>query len=365
MICRLPQRAAASALLACLSLFAACTSYTYETRIPNERFEVARAQVGNGVTESLVVDARLEATMESVVETDRERPSFGLQVRELDREAAERRSVAPYSGLLVTGTQADSTARDAGIVPADVILAVDGQKTVYTSLLASIESSLKVGAPVSLRVLRGQQEMDIQVTPKTKREREITKKSIALDSVDSARPYAGLVLRGVPQDICDRVLGEGKNGVLVMSVDVGSPAWIAGFRCGDFIELVDGTPTPSAQQLAATIYERGVQGGSIAMTVRRGTSAQHSAQIELRDYTTTKKVWVPFVYYREQGVPKTCWTTGPLGILASSNTTYVSDARGREAETHDTFRALLSLIRYDSSPRGECLRLLWFIHIDM
>ena len=365
MTCRLPQRAAASALLACLSLFAACTSYTYETRIPNERFEVARAQVGNGVTESLVVDARLEATMESVVETDRERPSFGLQVRELDREAAERRSVAPYSGLLVTGTQADSTARDAGIVPADVILAVDGQKTVYTSLLASIESSLKVGAPVSLRVLRGQQEMDIQVTPKTKREREITKKSIALDSVDSARPYAGLVLRGLPQDICDRVLGEGKNGVLVMSVDVGSPAWIAGFRCGDFIELVDGTPTPSAQQLAATIYERGVQGGSIAMTVRRGTSAQHSAQIELRDYTTTKKVWVPFVYYREQGVPKTCWTTGPLGILASSNTTYVSDARGREAETHDTFRALLSLIRYDSSPRGECLRLLWFIHIDM
>jgi membrane-associated protease RseP (regulator of RpoE activity) len=362
---RLPQRAATSALLACLSLFAACTSYSYETRIPNERFEVARAQVGNGVTESLFVDARLEATMEAVVETDRERPSLGLQVRELDREGAERRGVTPYSGLLVTGTQADSAARAAGVVPGDIILSVGGQKTVYQNLLSSVESSLASGVATTLRVLRGQQEIDVQATPKAKREREITKKSIALDSVDSARPYAGLVLRGLPEDLCDRVLGEGKNGVLVMSVEVGSPAWLAGFRCGDFVELVDGTPTPPAQQLAATIYERGVQGGSIAMTVRRGTSAQHSATIELRDYTTTKKVWVPFVYYREQGVPKTCWTTGPLGILASSNTTYVSDARGREAETHDTFRALLSLIRYDSSTRGDCLRLLWFIHIDM
>ncbi len=365
MIRRLPQSAATSALLACLSFFAACTSYTYETRIPNERFEVARAQAGAGVTESFFVDARLEATMEAVVETDRERPSLGLQVRELDREAAERRGVAPYSGLLVTGTQADSAARAAGVVPGDVILTVGGQKTVYANLLPAVESSLTSGAATTLRVLRGQQESELQVTPKAKRERETTKQSIALESVDTARPYAGLVLRGVPKEWCERVLGEGKNGVLVASVEVGSPAWIAGFRCGDFVELVDGTPTPTAQQLAATVYERGVQGGSIAMTVRRGMSAQHTATIELRDYTTTKKVWVPFVYYREQGVPKTCWTTGPLGILASNKSTYVSDARGREAETHDTFRALLSLIRYDSSPRGDCLRLLWFIHIDM
>jgi len=356
------QVVALSAVALCVS---SCTSYTYEIRIPNERFEVARAQTGSGVTESLFVEARLEATMESVVETDRERPTLGLQVRELDREGADRRGVAPYSGLLVTGTLADSAARSAGVVPGDVILSGGGQKTVYANLLPSVESSLTSGVATTLRVLRGQQESDLQATPKAKRERETTRQNVALESVDSARPYAGLVLRGVPEELGGRVLGEGKNGVLVASVEVGSPAWIAGFRCGDFVDQVDGTPTPPARQLAATIYERGVQGGSIAMTVRRGTSAQHTATIELRDYTTTKKVWVPFVYYREQGVPKTCWTTGPLGILASGKSTYVSDARGREAETHDTFRALLSLIRYDSSPRGDCLRLLWFIHIDM
>lgn len=349
--------------VACLA--SACTSYTYETHIPNERFEVARAQAVDGATESLVVEARIDATIEAVVETDRERASFGLQVRELDRERAERRGVVPYLGLLVTGTQADSAARQAGVVPGDLILSINDQKTVYANLLPSVESSLKPGVTAKLRVLRGQQEMEIEAAPKSRHERETVKQAVALEPVDSNRPYAGLVLRGVPRDLSDRFLGEGKNGVLVTSVVVGSPAWIAGFRCGDFVEMVDGNPTPPAQSLAATIYERGLRGGSIALTVRRGTSAPHSATIQLSDYTTTKKVWIPLVYCREAGVPEKSWSMGPLGILAHGSSTYVGDARGREAQTFDTFGALLSLVRYDASPRGGHLRLLWFIHIDV
>ena len=61
--------------------FSSCTTYRYETRIPNERFEVVRHDRGNGVTETFIVEARLEAKIEAVVETDRQRPFLGLQLQ--------------------------------------------------------------------------------------------------------------------------------------------------------------------------------------------------------------------------------------------------------------------------------------------
>ena len=359
------SRSGVAVLLSCLLSSAACTSYTYEVRIPEERFEVARVDRGNGVTESFVVEARLEATMEVVTETDRERASLGLQLKDLDRQAAERRGVDPYRGLLVTGTVAKSAAMEAGIVIGDVVLAIGDQKIVYGDQVPGVEARLKLGSPVAVRVLRGQEELELQLTPKSQRDRETQKQLIPLESVSSQHPYAGLVLRSIPVQWSDRMLGEGKNGVLIASVEVGSPAWLAGFRCGDLVETYEGSPTPAAGQLASAIHERGREGGSVTMSVRRGMAEPFGATIDLRDYTATKKIWVPFVYYREQGVPKSCWTTGPLGILASSKSTYVSDSPGRQSETRDVFRALLSLIRYDSSPRGDTLRLLWFIHIDM
>jgi membrane-associated protease RseP (regulator of RpoE activity) len=365
-VTRLPSsRVAVASLCLLASTFAACASYSYEARIPEERFEVARVDRGDGVTDTFVVEARLEATLQVVTQTDREQPWLGLQVKDLDRPEAERRGVTPYRGLLVTGTAAKSPAMQAGVLHGDVVLSVDGEKTAYADQLPSILAKLKSGQPTSVRVLRGQDELDLQLTPQVTRQRETQKQSIPLDTVSSRHPYAGIVLRAIPVQWSDRMLGEGKNGVLIASVETGSPAWLAGFRCGDLVESCDGAPTPAADELASMIHARGQSGGSVTLSVRRGANDRHEAPIALRDYTTTKKIWVPFVYYREQGVPKSCWTTGPLGILASSKSTYVSDSPGRQSETHDVFRALLGLIRYDTSPRGDRLRLLWFIHIDM
>ena len=353
------------ALCSAVWMASACTSYTYETRIPNERFEVARHDRGNGVTETFFVEARLEAKIESVVETDRQRPFLGLQLQDLDRQAAERRGVEPYRGLPVVGVTPKSGAADAGAQVGDVLLSIGGQKTVYADQIPSFESQLTIGAKVALQVLRGQQQTDLEATVGSRRERDTQKSVVPMQTVSSQQPYAGFVLQGVRDDWSERMLGEGKNGVLLMSVEVGSPAWIAGFRCGDLVESVDGQPAPTAQRIADIVQERGPKGGTLAVEVRRSASERFGATIELRDYTTTKRIWAPFVYCRERASRKASWSVGPLGILANGFTEHVSDPRGRQADTRDVFRSMLSLVRYESSPRGDHLRLFWFIHIDV
>ncbi len=344
---------------------ASCTSYVYVSRIPNDRFEAARHDRGDGVTESFLVEARLEAKLEAVIETDRLHPFLGLQAQDLDRHAAGRRGVEPYCGLLVVLVEAKSAAAVAGVQVGDVLLSIGDQKTVYADQFQTLESRLSIGAEVVLQVLRGQQQLELQATVGSKRHRQTERSAVPMQTVNSDHPYAGFMLQGVREDWSERMLGEGKNGVLLMSVEVGSPAWLAGFRSGDLVESVDGKPTPTAQRIADLVAERGPQGGAMAMEVRRAVGDHFSATIQLSDYTTTKRIWAPFLYCRQREAHETSWSVGPLGILANGASEHVSDPRGRQPDTRDVFRALLSLVRYESTPRGDHLRLLWFIHIDV
>jgi S1-C subfamily serine protease len=298
---------------------------------------------------------------------NRERPFVGLKVVELDKQHAEPRGVTPYSGLLVTELYADSAAKEAGIEAGDVVLSIGAQKTVYLEHVAAAEAKLTVGQPVDVVVVRGQDRLDLSLRAKVLRERVEDVQEVPLEAAElQGRPYAGVSLAGIPTSWCERIFGSVREAVVVTGVEVGSPAWLAGVRPGDIIDRVDGQPVPKVQELSARIVAAGKAEATMQWSVQRGPDRRHEATMELSDYSGESKVWIPFLFYLENGAYRDRWTLGPLGLLMRNKNTYDVDSSTREVRTSNVFSALLGLFRIDAEGDGDTeVRLLWLIRFDV
>jgi S1-C subfamily serine protease len=82
-----------------------------------------------------------------------------------------------------------------------------------------------------------------------------------------ARGYLGLGLQPVA------VQGEGRRGVIVVSVDADGPAAAAGVVQGDVVVALAGEPLRSARQLARALGPDSV-GRTLALDLRRGGDAR-------------------------------------------------------------------------------------------
>jgi hypothetical protein len=354
------------ALLVTLAL-PSCVTHYEQYYVGSDDYVLATHDGPNGSKErfELVVgSARGDASLRITNEYDRERPFLGFQVLELDKQAAERRGVRPYTGLLVKGVYPDSSAQLAGVLAGDILLSLDGKETVYLSQLADCEARLAVDQQVQAKVLRGQNEMDLALSSQKLRERITDSQDVALEVPKTSKPYAGVNLRGIPTVWTEKIYGTPRNAVVVTNVEVGSPAWTAGIRGGDVIEAVDGAPVPSAQELARAIAERGEGEQTMRWRVTRGPGEAYDAEIHLCDYSGETKFWFPFVFGFKNGAYEDKWSAGPFGLVMSNRNNYVADSSTRKPKTRNVFNALLGLIHVETGPEETEVRLLWFISFN-
>ena len=69
------------------------------------------------------------------------------------------------NGVIITGVLQSGPAARAGVVPGDVLLAVEGQSIQTVAELLAKVSALKPGRPARLKFLRNNQELEFAVTP--------------------------------------------------------------------------------------------------------------------------------------------------------------------------------------------------------
>jgi C-terminal processing protease CtpA/Prc len=305
-----------------------------------------------------------DASLRVVSEYDRERPFLGFQVVELDKRHAEKRGLKPYSGLLVTGTYPKSSAEAAGVQAGDVLMSIDGKETVYLTHVAECEAKLSDGKSVPVKLLRGQAEMELALAAKSLKERVSDSQDVQLDSSNPHKPYAGVNLRGIPRVWCEKIYGQPRDAVVVTNVELGSPAWIAGIRGGDVIDKVDGGPVPAVTELSRRIAERGDQKLPMRWLVTRGTDPPFETTIDLHDYSGETNVWVPLVFWLENGTDADRWSVGPFGLVMSNKNHYVGNSSTRNVETRNVFSMILGLIHVETGPDETEVRLLWFIKFD-
>ncbi len=350
-------------------LLPACTTYTGQYFVGSDDYVLATRDGDGGLRESYQLNVRSsvgDASLRVVSEYERDRPFLGLQLLELDGQAAAHRGVQAFSGLLVQGVYPKSSAGQAGVLAGDVLLSLDGKPTVYLAQVADIELSLVPDNVVVAKVLRGQAELDLDLVTKRMREKVNDSQDIELEHAPPSgqRPFAGVGLRGIPAVWCEKIFGHPCNAVIVTSVEVGSPAWLAGVRGGDVIEQVDGAPVPPVAELLRRIQEQGSDGASMHWSVRRGPEYAHEAEIELADYSGEANVWIPFVFGLSNGVYQDSWRVGPFGLLMNNRNHYVADTSSRLVKTRNVWNALLGLLHVESSPTETEVRLLWIIRFE-
>jgi Do/DeqQ family serine protease len=159
---------------------------------------------------------------------------LGVTIGDVEREQIEPFGLPNARGALVNSVFTGSPADDGGLLPGDVIVELNGRPVRDASELILLVGELPVGEKVPFVLYRQGEEISLTV--------EIGERATeaSLRQLNRQR-WPGLSVFPLTEEITDE-LGLGRErGVIVSSVDQGSPADIGGVRSFDVITAVNGT----------------------------------------------------------------------------------------------------------------------------
>jgi serine protease Do len=193
---------------------------------------------------------------------------LGVQVRPLTADLAKSYRLKDARGAIVVEVTKDSPAEKVGLKPEDVVISADGRPIQDSSDLSSYIASKAPGTTVRLRVLHDGVEKEVPIALGTFPE-ELGR---ADNEETPGAAQHGMTLRDLNPALAERLeLPRGTRGVVVMSVEPGTPAEEAGLRRGDVIVSVNGQDVESVSSFEAQIA-RAKPDGVARLRVRRGES---------------------------------------------------------------------------------------------
>jgi serine protease DegQ len=180
---------------------------------------------------------------------------FGITVQDLTPELAQALGAEIGNGVVVSSVEPGSAGEGAGLVPGDVIVAVNGRKATGAAALRANVGLMRVGTPLKLEVIRQGKRIQLKGA--------------------IADPYAAYIdgERLAPQLAGARLgdlIEETRRGrllaVAVGTVDKDSPAWLAGLRKGDVLLEINRERVRNLHELK---YVLGRSRSLVSLRIRR------------------------------------------------------------------------------------------------
>lgn len=186
--------------------------------------------------------------------------------RRTGRIGVETVSGETVYGILITGVEEDGPSDQAGILPNDVVLKVQGSPVTNAEALSSLISSQRAGEPIVLWIYRGDQFLDMTVT--------LGKMQPAILARRLAQPI---------QFQIGAVIAEIDGRVEVLQTWKGFPAAMAGLGQGDVITSVNGSSFGDRDQFFVTLADNGLlMGEMVELRVRGHGEASRTVQLRIR-----------------------------------------------------------------------------------
>ncbi len=168
---------------------------------------------------------------------------LGVYIQRLTPEMAESLSVPGKKGALVADVTKEGPAEKAGIRSGDVIVAFNGKDVNDEHELPQIVASTKPGKKVDVKVIREGKALSIPVTI-SEMEAEPARRAGGPDLTKGL----GLSVQDITPEIAKHFNIENRKGVLVTTVEDGSPADDAEFREGDIIRQINRQPVANTAE---------------------------------------------------------------------------------------------------------------------
>ncbi len=234
-----------------------------------------------------------------------EHPYLGISGTDLTPDLAKAMGLKQNQrGVLVGDVTAGGPAAAAGVrgssetttingsqveIGGDVIIAINGQAVkTFNDLVSYLVVSAEVGQKVNLTILRDGSEQTVAVTlaarPTTTAARQSGRRSTPDQALPTTRAYLGIRGLDLTSDIAQAMgLSADQRGVLIVSVQSGSPADSAGLRGGtrsvtiggttvmiggDVIVAMNGKPVTGMQDLQS-LLAKAKSGDKATLTILR------------------------------------------------------------------------------------------------
>jgi serine protease Do/serine protease DegQ len=162
------------------------------------------------------------------------RGRFGATSQDLTPDLGKALGLSISEGVVIVEVASGGPAERAGLRRGDVVTQVNGHKVKSSADLRNQIGLLAPGEPVELRVIRDGQTRTIRAR---------------IESVPSGRARG---TEAVPE-LAGAAVGDSEDGVVVVTVERGSPAWNHGLRAGDIIAGVNRRPVRTARELLAAL----------------------------------------------------------------------------------------------------------------
>jgi serine protease Do len=164
-------------------------------------------------------------------------------------------------GVIITEAFEGAPAAKAGLQVYDVIMEINGKRTVDGGQLIGAVSAFAPGTVINVKVLRAGKEKDFKVTVGKRPTRETLLSQNSRKQAPKGKAAKPAVNVGMQVDELDaemrQELGLPRNfqGVVVSRVTAGGPAEEAGFERGDVLVEVDQKPIPNVRAFNAVFKE--------------------------------------------------------------------------------------------------------------
>jgi Do/DeqQ family serine protease len=189
-----------------------------------------------------------------------QRGQLGIGIQDLTPDLAQALRLEKSGGALVAQVQPGSAAAKAGLRAGDVITALDGKPVATAAALRNAIGLMRIGTEVKLDINRdGKPETLTAQIAKPRREKvpagqlSHRLKGAQFGTIEPDHPLHGQV-----------------EGLEVLGIEQGSPAWRAGLRPGDIITSVNRRPVRTMEDFRAAA--EGAT-GALLLNVRRGEGA--------------------------------------------------------------------------------------------
>ena len=168
--------------------------------------------------------------MEQLLDSGEVKRGFlGVVAQDLNPDLAEAFGLAGQQGAIVAEVMADSPASEAGLMPGDIVVSINGRPVSNANEVRNRIGLLPVGEKMQFDILRNGKQKTLTV---------VVSEGKTSDRAPSAvnKHLEGVTVGNIEQD--SPVYGK-VEGVIVVNVERGSIAWRNGLRRGDIITSVN------------------------------------------------------------------------------------------------------------------------------
>jgi len=192
---------------------------------------------------------------------------LGVLIQQITPEIQESLELKARAGALVADVVKGGPADKAGIQRGDVIVRFDGQIVESQHELPTMVAYLPVNTEVKVVVLRDGKEKTFEVTLE-----EMTDEAVASGPAkkdEELKEEMGFSVQSLTPELVKQLDLDSADGVLITSVEPGSPAAEAGLRRGDVILEVDRKIIEDSKVLSK-VMEKAKKKKSVLFLVNRG-----------------------------------------------------------------------------------------------